>query len=161
MFRSVSLGLTWFHLVSLGFAWFHLVSLGFTWFLLVSLGFTWSHLVSLGFTWFHLVSHGFTWFHLFSLGVTCVTIVLLGFTWFHLDSLGFTGQGEKGKHGVPKREKGKRPRSKLGLDLTRQPERAHARTIRNDFLVGLTPPTSHHAQGYPCNSLDLILQMSI
>ena len=45
---------------------------------------------------------------------------------FNLDSLDLTR--EKGKHGVRKREKGKPPRSELGPDLTRQPERGtHAR----------------------------------
>ena len=38
-----------------------------------------------------------------------------------------------------KREKGKCQPGRFGLDLTRHPHRAHARTTRNDFLVGLTP----------------------
>ena len=129
----VSLGLAWFHLVSLDFTWSHLVSLGLTWFHLVSLGFTWSRMVSLGFTCFHLFQN---YFHFSS----------LGFTWTHLVSL---DRGKKEKHGVPKREKGKRPRSKLGLDLTRQPERAHARTTRNDFPVGLTPPNLRYMGAVP------------
>ena len=120
-------------------------SLGFTWTHFDSLGLTWTHLVSLRFTWIHFDSLGFTWTHFNSLGLTGSHL-----PWTHLDSLGPTR--EKGTPPVPKREKGKpagRKREKgkprplqLGLDLTRQPERAHARTTRNDFPVGLTPPTS-------------------
>ena len=50
---------------------------------------------------------------------------------------------EKGKPPAPKREKGKTthgflPRVWLGIETAR----THARTTRNDFPVGATPPTS-------------------
>jgi hypothetical protein len=47
----------------------------------------------------------------------------------------------KGKLGGAK-EKGKTPSPHLSSNSTWQPDRAHARTKRNDFPVGVTPPTS-------------------
>ena len=54
------------------------------------------------------------------------------------------GPKGKGKKSRGQREKGKVTKSELALDLTRDchTARACARTKRNDFPVGLTPPTS-------------------
>ena len=46
----------------------------------------------------------------------------------------------KGTSGEAKKEEGKPPRSEFYPIVTRQSDRAHARTTRNDFPVGLTPP---------------------
>ena len=107
---------------SLGLAWFHF-------------GLTSSHLVSLGLTWSHLV-------HLVSLGLTWSHLVSLGLTWLRLASLGLMASREKGEG--PAR-KGKRERlgrlRSLDLHLTSRARAATNETKRNDFPVGLTPPT--------------------
>ena len=107
---------------SLGLAWFHF-------------GLTSSHLVSLGLTWSHLV-------HLVSLGLTWSHLVSLGLTWLRLASLGLMASREKGSGPGGKREKGTGQDAFWARDSTVHPERARRRTKRNDFPVGLTPPTS-------------------
>jgi len=74
-------------------------------------------------------------------------------------------QGKR-ENSVGQKGKGKRPRHHLSSNSTWQPDRAHARTKRNDFPVGVTPqPTmlliydsvTHYASSnrmicctYPC-----------
>ena len=57
-----------------------------------------------------------------------------------MDSRGLTR--EKGRTLGAKREKGKGMGSRFRSILTYTQLRAHARTKRNDFPVGLSPPTS-------------------
>jgi hypothetical protein len=138
-------------MIALGFTLLHLVVRDFTWFNVISRGFN-CHLVSLGFTWFppfhlviwsHLVSLEFTLFHLVSLAVIWFRSVSFGLTWSHLNSLGLTyiSQGNRGMENLIG-EEGQRKMAQTpipGLDLIRQPDRAHAHTTRNDFrLVSLS-----------------------
>jgi hypothetical protein len=99
---------------------------------LVSLVLVSSHFVSLGPTCSHLVSLVLTWSHLFSLGLTYST-------WSHLVS-----QREKGKADAYKGKRQRPHTRNLTRDVTRQPDRAHARTTRNETTSRLCslPPTS-------------------
>ena len=126
---------------SLGFTWIHLDSRGFTWIHLDSLGFTWIHLDSLGFTWIHLDSLGLTRTHLDSFGLTWTDQNSLELTRSHQDSL----EPQKTRTKYPPEPKGKRERGWGQLNFLQfrphyQTARTHARTKRNDFPVGLTPP---------------------
>lgn len=63
------------------------------------------------------------------------------FTWIHLDALDI-GR-EKGNLPGPKREKGKcHGFFWTSISLGKGTAHTHARPTRNDFLVGLIPPTS-------------------
>ena len=141
---------TWSHLDSLALTWTHLISLGlneFTWFHLDSLGCTSSHLISLRFTWTHLISFGLTWSHLDSLDL------IISREREHLIS-----QGKR--EGIPclgQKGKGKSNRMIFWdpfwpyIQLC-----AHARMKRNDFPVGLSPPTSDiYLYIYTCISTEL------
>merc|ERR1711966_515595 len=86
--------------------------------------------------------------------------------WFHIDfmlirreSLVHEGKGkaydkrEKGKAGDPKGKRERQKTENLIRDPTRHPDRAHARTTRNDFPVlgglpegELTPPNLRYIQ---------------
>ena len=114
-------GLTWTHLDSLGPTWTHLISLG-------SLGLTWSHLDSFDFTWIHLISPGPPWG-----------------PWSHLSQGKGNTWSPKGKGKTYREQKGKGKRDRDDFWDPFWPYiqlRAHARTKRNDFPVGLSPPTS-------------------
>ena len=131
----ISLGLTWSHVDSLGLTWSHLDSMDLTWTHLDTLDLTCVHLDSLDLTWTHLISLGLTWSHLGSLDLTWILLI---------SSIAREGEhliSQEKMEGIPPRQKGKRsdfwdpswPYMQL---------RAHARTKRNDFPVGLSPPTS-------------------
>jgi hypothetical protein len=136
------------YLAPLGFTWSPLVSPLVSHLNLVLLELVGSHMVSLGLVWAHLVSLGGTWIHLDLL------------TWSHLESLGLTGHCfefttkpflSMEQRSLPARNEGMPPKSKgkreslcvvfqMQSHLTTR-ARNHG-TKRNDFQVGLVPPTS-------------------
>ena len=67
---------------------------------------------------------------------------------FDLTSISHGEKGErpatqgKRENSAWQKGKGKTPSPDLSSNSTWQPDRAHARTKRNDFPVGVTPPTS-------------------
>ena len=139
--------LGWSGRASPGFTWTHLDSLGFTWTHLNSLDLTRTHLNSLELTRTHLNSLELTWTHQNSLGLTRTHLNSLDLSRTHLNSLGLARTSPKLTRTHPPGPKGKRERGTPAPLVFQfrphyQTARACVRPNRNDFPVGLTPPTS-------------------